>query len=54
METGLRGIEPRMLVLETSVLPIKLHPLVLPCSLTNEQGHCECVRCNERSYPAND
>ena len=26
METGLRGIEPRMLVLETSVLPIKLHP----------------------------
>ena len=24
--TGLRGIEPRMLVLETSVLPIKLHP----------------------------
>lgn len=26
VETGLRGIEPRMLVLETSVLPIKLRP----------------------------
>ena len=54
METESPGFEPGTPVLETGVLPIKTTPLGVPRSSTNEQGHCECVRCNERSNPAND